>query len=281
MSVPLDLSLISQLLTEQRTEGDLNALTKPGFFYVANPTNTPNEYDAWCHVINLVNYSYNEHTAENMRIFQIYINDHKYNNTVWYRQYSFDAVDASWTAWERFVTATDLQNSTTKIDDQTTLANWRGMISYQAGDHYTSCLVKPSAIIAQQTPTSDLTFYFKFILPAKTENINDDHPRPLGIATTNPSNLHEAVNTLSAKVILSRDSNTVIEPQLTIYNPNGGDFIYGTRSTATGEFTDKANAMFIATNTDQEPPAPQVEWGQTVIMAIRCHEVKNNPFQGA
>lgn len=279
MSVPLDLSLISQLLTEQHTEGDLNNLTKPGFFYVTNPTNTPNDYDAWCHVINLVNYT-NEHTAEDLRICQIYINDHIDDNTVWYRQYGVGGADVGWSAWERFVTATDLQNSTTKIDDQTTLAKWYGMFSYQDGASYKVYSVIPSAIIAQQTPTSDLTFYFKFILPAKPENIANDHPRPLGIGTY-ASNLHEAVNTLSAKVILSRDSNSVIDPQLTIYNPNGGDFIYNTRSAASGEFTDKANSMFIATNTDQESPAPEVNWGQTVIMAIRCHEVKNNPFQGA
>lgn len=275
MSVPLDLSLITQLLNAQRTEGDLNALNKPGFFYVINPTNAPNDSQGWCHVINVVNYTSNEHTVENMRIFQICIGDNRVNKTVWYRQFDYE-----WTAWERFVTATDLQNSTTKIDDQTILSKWYGMFSYQDGVHYVSYSVIPSAIIAQQTPTSDLTFYFKFVLPAKPENITDDRPRPLGIATTYPSNLHEAVNTLSAKVILSRDSNTVIDPQLTIYNPNGGDFIYSTRSTASGLFTDKDNSMFIATNTDLEPDAPEVEWGQTVIMAIRCHEVKNNPFQG-
>ena len=275
MSVPLDLSLISQLLTEQRTTGDLNALTKPGFFYVTDPTNTPNEYDAWCHVINLVNYSDNVYDEHHLRIFQIYINDHIDKNTVWYRKYN-----NVWTAWERFVTATDIQNTMTKIDDQPTLSKWYGMFSYQDGVSYNSYSVIPSAIIAQQTPTSDLTFYFKFILPAKPEYITDDHPRPLGIGTF-ASNLHEAVNTLSAKVILSRDSNSVIDPQLTIYNPNGGDFIYGTRSAATGEFTDNVSSMIIAPNTDQEPDSPQVEWGQTVIMAIRCHEVKNNPFQGA
>ena len=274
MSVPLDLSLISQLLTEQRTTGDLNALTKPGFFYVTNPTNTPNDSIGWCHVINLVNYVSNEHTEKNMRIFQIYVNDHKDIDTVWYRKYY-----GEWSAWERFVTATELQNSTTKIDDQTTLSKWYGSFSYKDGGSYNSYSVIPSAIIAQQTPTSDLTFYFKFILPAKPENITDDHPRPLGIGTF-ASNLHEAVNTLSAKVILSRDSNSVIDPQLTIYNPNGGDFIYNTRSTATGLFTDKDNFMIITANTDQEPDSPQVEWGQTVIMSLRCHEVKNNPFQG-
>ena len=275
MSVPLDLSLISQLLTEQKTEGDLNALTKPGFFYVINPTNNPNNSQGFCHVINLVNYPTNENTAEEMRIFQIYTNDFRSDKAIWYRKYK-----SEWGAWERFVTATDLQNSTTKIDDQTIISQWYGSFSYQDGVSYKSYSVIPSAIIAQQTPTSDLTFYFKFILPAKPENISDDHPRPLGIGTFT-SNLHEAVNTLSAKVILSRDSNTVIEPQLTIYNPNGGDFIYRTRSSANGLFTDKDKSMFIALNTDQEPDSPEVEWGQTVIMAIRCHEVKNNPFQGA
>lgn len=278
MSVPLDLSLISQLLTEQRTTGDLNALIKPGFFYVTDPTNVPNNYSAWCHVINLVNYT--DEATNGKRIFQIYINDHIDNNTVWYRQHTLGEAAVGWTAWERFVTATDLQNSTTKIDDQTILSKWYGTLSYKDGASYTSYSVIPSAIIAQQTPTSDLTFYFKFILPAKPEYITDDHPRPLGIGTF-ASNLHEAVNTLSAKVILSRDSNSVIEPQLTIYNPNGGDFIYNTRSKANGIFTDKDNFMIITPNTDQEPDSPQVEWGQTVIMAIRCHEVKNNPFQGA
>ena len=279
MSVPLDLSLISQLLNEQRTQGDLNNLTKPGFFYVTQPTNTPNNISGWCHVINLVNYV-DPNTKKDMRIFQIYINDHHVNNTVWYRQYGMKQDAVEWTDWERFATATDLQNSTTKIDDQTTLSKWYGMFSYKYSVNYDNYPVIPSAIIAQQTPTSDLTFYFKFVLPAKPENITDDHPRPLGIGTF-ASNLHEAVNTLSAKVILSRDSNTVIEPQLTIYNPNGGDFIYNTRSKATGLFTDNAKSMFIATNTDKQPDSPQVEWGQTVIMAIRCHEVKNNPFQGA
>ena len=113
MSVPLDLSLISQLLNEQRTTGDLNNLTKPGFFYVVWPTNTPNDRTSYCHVINLVNYISNEHTAENIRIFQMYISDTRNDNTIWYRKY-----DNGWTDWERFATATDLPNSTTNNPSQ-------------------------------------------------------------------------------------------------------------------------------------------------------------------
>ena len=113
MSAPLDLSLINQLLNEQRTTGDLNALTKPGFFYVVWPTNTPNDSTSYCHVINLVNYISNEHTAENMRIFQMYISDTRNDNTIWYRKY-----DNGWTDWERFATATDLSNSPTNNPSQ-------------------------------------------------------------------------------------------------------------------------------------------------------------------
>ena len=113
MSVPLDLSLISQLLNEQRTQGDLNNLTKPGFFFVLWPTNTPNDRKNSCHVINLVNYITNEHTAESMRIFQMYISDAKSDKTIWYRKY-----DSGWTAWGRIATATDLPNSTTNNPSQ-------------------------------------------------------------------------------------------------------------------------------------------------------------------
>lgn len=106
MSVPLDLSLINQLLNEQRTQGDLNNLTKPGFFYVIYPTNAPNDATGWCHVINLVNYISNAHTEENMRIFQMCINDTRTDKNIWFRKY-----DNGWSDWERFATATDLQNS--------------------------------------------------------------------------------------------------------------------------------------------------------------------------
>ena len=108
MSVPLDLSLINQLLNEQRTTGDLNDLTKPGFFLVLWPTNTPNNLPDTCHVINLVNYN-----AGYMLAFQIYINDSRTDKTIWFRKYS-----NGWTEWERFATASDLPNSTTNNPSQ-------------------------------------------------------------------------------------------------------------------------------------------------------------------
>lgn len=109
MSVPLDLSLISQLLTEQRAQGDLNNLTKPGFFFVLWPTNTPNNRTDSCHVINLVNYN-----AAGYRLaFQIYINDSRTDKTIWFRKY-FEG----WTDWERIATATDLPNSSTNNPSQ-------------------------------------------------------------------------------------------------------------------------------------------------------------------
>lgn len=113
MSVPLDLSLINQLLTEQTKVGDLNNLTKPGFFYVVYPTNTPNDSTGWCHVINLVNYISNAHTEENMRIFQMCISDTRTDKNIWFRKY-----DNGWSDWERFATATDLPNSPTNNPSQ-------------------------------------------------------------------------------------------------------------------------------------------------------------------
>ena len=113
MSVPLDLSLINQLLNEQQTQGDLNNLTKPGFFFVLWPTNTPNDRKNSCHVINLVNYGTLEQTAEKLRIFQMYISDNREDKTIWFRKY-----DSGWTDWERFATATDLPNSPTNNPSQ-------------------------------------------------------------------------------------------------------------------------------------------------------------------
>ena len=113
MSVPLDISLINQLLNEQRTEGDLNALNKPGFFYVIFPTNAPNDSTAWCHVINLVNYTGHEHTEAYVRKVQIYISDNRKDNTIWFRKY-----DTGWTDWVRLATATDLPNSPTNNPSQ-------------------------------------------------------------------------------------------------------------------------------------------------------------------
>ena len=114
MSVPLDISLISQLLNEQIKVGaDLNTLTKPGFFYVTYPTNTPNNMQHWCHVINLVNYISSQHIDKYRRIYQMFISDARSDTTIWFRIYS-----EGWSDWERIATATDLPNSTTNNPSQ-------------------------------------------------------------------------------------------------------------------------------------------------------------------
>ena len=81
------------------------------------------------------------------------------------------------------------------------------------------------------------------------------------------------------KILLTKLFKTNIEPELIIDNPSGGSRIYSARSRANGTFTDLDQVMYIAPNTDQLSPAPQVHWGDTVIMALRTHEVKHNPFK--
>ena len=182
MSVPLDLSLISQLLTAQLTRGDLNALTKPGFFFVLWPTNTPNDKKDWCHVINLVNYTNDAHTAENMRIFQICIYDNRNDNTVWYRQYN-----SVWTAWERFVTATDLADYYNKTDVDALINTINSDLNNKA--NYDLCTNKVNVQIYDTTGAAHIentvnsyTYYigvFDNVSPAKRElsfTLHADYP---------------------------------------------------------------------------------------------------------
>lgn len=178
MSVPLDLSLISQLLTEQSTQGDLNNLTKPGFYYVTYPTNTPNGREGWCHVINLVNYTYDHY----IRIFQIYINEHFDDNTVWYRQYC-----NGWNAWERFVTATDLAEYYNKTDVDALINTINSDLNNKA--NYDLCTNKVNVQIYDTTGAAHIentvnsyTYYigvFDNVSPAKRElsfTLHADYP---------------------------------------------------------------------------------------------------------
>lgn len=264
--LPLDLTLIQSLLTSKTVSTEIttaNDLTTPGFYFVENPRLADMPAGAgWTHVF------VNANTAKN-RIVQICFPDD--SQSVWFRMKN----DNRWSPWQKFVISAG--NNMITINDPQILSQWYGMLSYQADGTYHSYSIAPTGIIAQQSLTGDLTFYFKFVLPAKPESITDDQPRPLGIGTSKP-NLNKAIQSLSGKVNPFSDTLTRVEPELILDNPSGGSLIYSTRSRANGTFTDLDQAMYIAPNTDQVSPAPQVHWGDTVIMTLVSHEHIYNPF---
>lgn len=267
MTLPLDLTLIQSLLTSKTLSNEIssaNDLTTTGFYFVENPRLADMPTTAWSHVF------VNANTEKN-RIVQICFPDNA--QSAWFRMKS----DDRWSPWQQFVISP--QNNMTTIDEPTILSKWYGMLSYQADGIYHSYSIAPTGIMVEQRPSSDLTFYFKFVLPAKPESITDDHPRPLGIGTT-ATNLNDSIQTLAEEAVPRIRGLIMVEPELILDNPIGGSLIYSARSRANGTFTDLDQAMYIAPNTDQVSPAPQVNWGDTVIMTLRTHEVKYNPFQG-
>lgn len=263
--LPLDLTLIQSLLSSKTVSTEItsaNDLTTPGFYFVENPRLADLPTRSWGHVF------VNANTAKN-RIVQIWLPDN--SQSVWFRMKS----DDSWVDWKQFVISPG--HNMTTIDDPHILSQWYGMLSYQADGTYHSYSIAPAGIMAEQHLTGDLTFYFKFVLPAKPESITDDSPRPLGIGTT-ATNLNKAIQNLSVKAVPFRHTLTRVEPELILDNPSGGSLIYSARSRANGTFTDLDQSMYIAPNTDQVSPAPLVHWGDTVLMTLRTHEVKYNPF---
>ena len=262
---PLDLTLIQALLSSKTLSTEIttvNDLTTPGFYFVENHQLADMPQRGWCHVF------VNANTEKN-RIVQICFPDT--GQSAWFRMKN----DASWSPWKQFVISP--QNNLTTIDDPQILSQWYGMLSYQTDGTYHSYSIAPSGIIVEQRPSSDLTFYFKFVLPAKPESITDDSPRPLGVGTSG-LNLNSSIQGLAEQIPGIRHALSMIEPELILDNPSGGNLIYSARSKANGTFTDLDQAMYIAPNTDQVSPAPQVRWGDTVIMTLRTHEVKYNPF---
>lgn len=263
---PLDLTLIQSLLTSKTLSNEIssaNDLTTPGFYFVENHRLTDMPAPGWFHMI------VNANTAKN-RIVQICFPDD--DQSVRFRMKS----DDSWSPWQSFVISP--KNNMTTIDDPTILSKWYGMLSYQDVDGtYHSYSIVPTGIMVEQRPSSDLTFYFKFVLPAKPESITDNTPRPLGIGTT-ASDLNDSIQTLAGKVPGVHKGLSMIEPVLILDNPIGGNLIYSARSKTNGTFTDLDQFMYIAPNTDQLSPAPKVNWGDTVIMTLVSHTVRYNPF---
>ena len=266
--LPLDLTLIQSLLSSKTVSTEItsaNDLTTPGFYFVENPRLADLPALGWGHVF------VNANTAKN-RVVQIWFPDN--SQSVWFRM----KTDDNWSNWDFFVLGSNLEETRmTTIDDPQILSQWYAMLSYQADGTYHSYSIVPAGIMAEQHLTGDLTFYFKFKLPAKPESITDDRPRPLGIGTSKPT-LNNAIQNLSNETVPFSRTLTRVEPELVLDNPSGGSLIYSARSRANGTFTDLDQSMYIAPNTDQVSPAPQVHWGNTVIMTLRTHEVKHNPF---
>lgn len=264
-NLPLDITLIQALLTSKTISTEIasvNDLTTPGFYFVENHQLADMPAPGWSHVF------VNANTAKN-RIVQIGFPDDA--QSVWFRMKS----DDSWSPWQYFVI--NPKNNMITINEPTILSKWYSMLSYQADGTYHSYSIEPTAIMVEQRPSHDLTFYFKFVLPAKPESITDDSPRPLGIGTSGPT-LNHCIQDLAEHVPGIRMSLSMIEPELILDNPSGGNLIYSARSRDNGTFTDQDQAMYIAPNTDQLSPAPQVHWGDTVIMTLVSHNVRYNPF---
>lgn len=262
---PLDLTLIQSLLSSQTISNEIsnaNDLTTPGFYFVEHHQLANMPTGNWCHVF------VNANTSKN-RIVQFCFTDNA--ESVWFRVKVVD----NWSPWKRFVISP--KNNMTKIDDPQILSKWYGMLSYQADGTYNNYSIAPTAIMVEQRPSSDLTFYFKFVLPAKPESIPDVKPRPLGVGTSGPT-LNDSIQVLADQIPGINDGLSMIEPELILDNPSGGSLIYSARSKANGTFTDLDKIMYIAPNTDQLSPAPQVSWGDTVIMTLVSHKVKYNPF---
>ena len=262
---PLDLTLIQSLLTSKTVSNEItsaNDLTTTGFYFVENHRLADMPAFGWSHLF------VNANTAKN-RIVQICFPDDA--QSAWFRMKS----DDRWSPWNQFVISP--KNNMTMIDDPQILSQWYGMLSYQADGTYHSYSIAPTAIMVEQRPSSDLTFYFKFVIPAKPESIADDHPRPLGVGTS-ASTLNQSINNLADLVLGIHDGLIMIEPELILDNPSAGNLVYSARSRANGTFTDLDQAMYIAPNTDQVSPAPLVNWGDTVIMTLCSHKVRYNPF---
>lgn len=99
MTLPQDLNLISQLLTEKKLDNvDLDTVTNPGFYFCNTPSHAPNGDHNWCHLI-VTNPGLILSSPEIIRVMQLYLNDRTSdtNMYLWYRQ----NVDGEWTTWKK------------------------------------------------------------------------------------------------------------------------------------------------------------------------------------
>lgn len=97
MTLPTDLNLISQLLSEKKLDNvDLDTITNPGFYFCTSISNAPNNENPWAHLIVT---SPRELEHNNKRVVQIYINDrdNDVDMYIWYRK----KTNNDWTEWKK------------------------------------------------------------------------------------------------------------------------------------------------------------------------------------
>ena len=97
MTVPQDLNLIRQLLSEKLLDNvDLDTINNPGFYFCTSPSHAPNNVKTWAHLIVT-----NPGTLEGngTRSMQLYLNDDQRDTEMylWYRH----SVNGVWTAWKK------------------------------------------------------------------------------------------------------------------------------------------------------------------------------------
>lgn len=97
MSLPQDLNLISQLLSEKKLDNvDLDNLINPGFYFCTSISHAPNDENTWAHLIVV---SPRKLEGNNIRVVQIYLND-RYQDTdmyIWYRK----KTNNDWSDWKK------------------------------------------------------------------------------------------------------------------------------------------------------------------------------------
>lgn len=97
MTVPQDLNLIRQLLSEKLLDNvDLDTINNPGFYFCITPSRAPNNVKSWGHLIVT---SPGRLDGNKTRIMQLYLSDQPSDTEMylWYRQ----NVDGVWTAWKK------------------------------------------------------------------------------------------------------------------------------------------------------------------------------------
>lgn len=97
MTLPQDLNLIRQLLSEKKLDNvDLDTITNPGFYFCTPSSHAPNNMYAWAHLIVTSPGTLSDNAT---RIMQLYLNDHPSDTEMylWYRQ----NVNGEWTTWKK------------------------------------------------------------------------------------------------------------------------------------------------------------------------------------